>query len=98
VFRSIIQIVPLDGLYLGRINPRAARSALVVECSHKKASTEPLKHKTMKSFSVIALLSALSSLSLAQESFPGAEFRILFNFTDLSSSADLSQPFGVSLF
>ncbi|KAJ7855847.1 hypothetical protein B0H13DRAFT_1902892 [Mycena leptocephala] len=48
----------------------------------------------MKSFSVIALLSSLGSLSLAQESFPGAEFKVSFEFLGLSSSANLSQPFG----
>ncbi|KAJ6574175.1 hypothetical protein B0H19DRAFT_1063163 [Mycena capillaripes] len=48
----------------------------------------------MKSFSAIALFSALSSISLAQESFPGAEFRVEFNFVGLSSSVNLSQPFG----
>ncbi|KAJ7705749.1 hypothetical protein B0H16DRAFT_1635786, partial [Mycena metata] len=47
----------------------------------------------MKSISVIALLFSLGSLSLAQESFPGAEFRVEFNFLGLSASADLSQPF-----
>jgi hypothetical protein len=36
-------------------------------------------------------------LSLAQESFPGAEFKVSFEFLGLSSSANLSQPFGVSL-
>ncbi|KAJ7759925.1 hypothetical protein B0H16DRAFT_1533030 [Mycena metata] len=47
----------------------------------------------MKSFSVIALLSSFGSLSLAQESFPGAGFRVQFEFLDLSSSANLSLPF-----
>ncbi|KAJ7119848.1 hypothetical protein C8R44DRAFT_982450 [Mycena epipterygia] len=44
----------------------------------------------MKYFSVLALFSALGSLCLAQEAFPGATFNISTNFTGLSESANLS--------
>ncbi|KAJ6601536.1 hypothetical protein B0H10DRAFT_1958465 [Mycena sp. CBHHK59/15] len=47
----------------------------------------------MKSLSVIALFSALGSLCLAQETFPGARFTISTNITGLNASADLTKPF-----
>ncbi|KAJ7465097.1 hypothetical protein FB451DRAFT_1262620, partial [Mycena latifolia] len=47
----------------------------------------------MKLPSAIALFSALSSLCLAQETFPGARFTATTNITGLSTSSDLTKAF-----
>ncbi|KAJ7119787.1 hypothetical protein C8R44DRAFT_922162 [Mycena epipterygia] len=47
----------------------------------------------MKSFSILALFSALGSLCVAQETFPGAEFSVSTSFVKLSATADLTRPF-----